>query len=180
MDHPTISSFRYCPSCGKEPINKTSNKKLHCQFCDFQLFLNPAIAVSLILFNEKDELLLATRAKNPGINLLDLPGGFVDPFETAEEAAKREIFEELGFRLEGMTYIGSEYNIYPYKQVTYQTVDIGFASNINSNTRFTIDAELKDVNWTHYSKIKIENIAFQSAVKFITKFIKQKHNIDIR
>lgn len=173
MDHPTISSFHFCPSCGQSSIKKENNKKLHCQKCDFQLYLNPATAVSLVLYNEKNEILLATRAKNPGVNMLDLPGGFVDPFETAEDAARREIQEELNIQLDQLNYLGTETNVYPYKQVTYQTVDIGFSSFVSSETIFKIDPELKSVAWAPYSKIEKEKIAFHSAYLLIQNFVQK-------
>ena len=47
----------------------------------------------VILFNDKDEILVEERADD---GLFDFPGGTIDLEETAEEAAKRELFEETG------------------------------------------------------------------------------------
>lgn len=50
-----------------------------------------AAAVAGLIFNEKGQLLLTIRAKDPGKGLLDLPGGFVDMGENADQALRREI-----------------------------------------------------------------------------------------
>ena len=58
----------------------------------FQSFL----AVACFIRNSKGELLLVRRAKEPAKGTLDLPGGFVDMYESAEDAAHREVKEETG------------------------------------------------------------------------------------
>ncbi len=45
-------------------------------------------------------LLLVRRAHEPSRGLWSLPGGRVEPGETAERAAAREVFEETGLRVE--------------------------------------------------------------------------------
>lgn len=177
MIHPTLKSFQFCPACGSANIQKLIGKKIQCDNCNFSLFLNPGVAVSLVLYNEKDELLIATRAHNPGINMLDLPGGFIDPFETAEEAARREIKEELDIELAALEYIATETNLYPYDQVEYQTVDIGYASQIHSNIQMVIDPEIKKIEWVHFADIQKENFAFASPYLIAQKFIEKKYNL---
>lgn len=48
----------------------------------------------VIVLNENQQILLVKRKDVP---LWDLPGGRVDPEETAEEAAVREVLEETGY-----------------------------------------------------------------------------------
>lgn len=55
----------------------------------------PILAVSLAVFRG-GKVLLATRTKPPAKDVWSLPGGKVEPGETLEEAAVREMQEETG------------------------------------------------------------------------------------
>ena len=47
----------------------------------------------VVLFNEKNEILLEERSDD---GYFDVPGGSIDLKESAEDAARRELFEETG------------------------------------------------------------------------------------
>ena len=68
-------------------------------------------------------LVLLRRAHEPAKGLLDFPGGFVDYGEGLEQAAIREVHEELGVTVSGLTYVASFPNLYLYKGMTYHTTD---------------------------------------------------------
>ena len=60
---------------------------------DASRFERPSVTVDIVLFRG-DSVLLIRRAGHPSIGKLAFPGGFVDPHETVEEAARRELWEE--------------------------------------------------------------------------------------
>lgn len=55
----------------------------------------PVLAASIAVFRD-GKALLATRTKPPADQLWSLPGGKVEPGETLEQAALRELREEVG------------------------------------------------------------------------------------
>jgi len=61
-------------------------------------FEQPANAASVALLH-KQQVLLIQRAKAPWDGTWSLPGGRLEPGETAEECAARELREELGLRV---------------------------------------------------------------------------------
>lgn len=61
-----------------------------------------AIGASILLVNDKDEVLLLLRDDFPHIkypNMWDIPGGNVEEGETPEECIIREMMEEMGILL---------------------------------------------------------------------------------
>jgi len=63
--------------------------------------IRPGVAV--VIFNEKNEVLLQKRAD---INLWGLPSGHVEPGETVTDAAIREVLEETGLLVRIIRLIG--------------------------------------------------------------------------
>lgn len=88
MSDNEMSFFKYCPNCSSQNLTYVNNFKLHCSDCDFVLYHNIAAAVAII-FTYEDKILFTERNVDPDKGKLDLPGGFIDPNETAEEAACR-------------------------------------------------------------------------------------------
>lgn len=56
----------------------------------------------------KDKKVVVARQFRPGPELVmdELPGGFVDPGETPEDSAKRELLEETGYSAGEVKYLG--------------------------------------------------------------------------
>ena len=116
--------FRYCPVCGSEKFILNNEKSKKCDDCGFVFYVNPSSAVAAFIVNSKNELLVCRRAKEPAKGTLDLPGGFVDAHETAEQAVGREIMEELNSVVSATNYLFSLPNEYLYSGLTIPTLDM--------------------------------------------------------
>lgn len=175
MQNNEASFFKYCPNCGSQKVTYTNNFKFHCDACDFVLYHNIAAAVAVI-FTFEDKILFAERNVDPDKGKLDLPGGFIDPNENAEEASCREIMEELGLIITSndLVYITTEPNNYLYKNVPYRTMDIFYECKLD-NDRISINAEneIKSLTWIKRSEIDINRIGFKS----IRKVIEERYKI---
>ena len=86
-----IDKFKYCPVCGSSHFAASSTKSKKCNNCGFEYFMNPSAAVVAFITNDKGELLVERRKMEPAKGTLDLPGGFSDILETAEESIVREV-----------------------------------------------------------------------------------------
>lgn len=129
--HP-LHQFIHCPICGHNTFEVNNEKSKVCTNCGFVYYFNPSAAVACFIRNKKGELMLVRRGKDPGKGTLDLPGGFVDMYETAEEAVCREVKEETGLIIEKCRYMLSIPNIYPYKGFTVHTLDMFFECEIDN------------------------------------------------
>ena len=99
--------FQFCPKCGSKHFGQNNEKSKKCDNCGFVYYLNPSSATAAFIFNEKGELLVNRRSKEPAKGTLDLPGGFVDYNETGEEGIAREVKEETGLEITGSKYLFS-------------------------------------------------------------------------
>jgi len=156
-----MKTFNYCPSCGVRDILFDGVKQFNCQECSFTFYQNIATAVAVILEYDK-KILLTKRGEEPGKGKLDLPGGFVDPKESAEDAIKREIREELKIEIGTLQYLGSFPNIYEYKDVIYNVCDLFFYSRINTLPTDIDKAEIEELILVKPSEIPIDKFAFES------------------
>jgi NAD+ diphosphatase len=124
--------FLFCPVCGSKHFEKQNVKSMRCRECGFAMYVNPSAAVAAFIVNERDELLVTVRAKEPEKGSCDLPGGFVDEEESAEQALIRELHEELGIEVKEFEYLFSLPNQYLYSGWTIPTLDLFYRVKIGT------------------------------------------------
>ena len=121
--------FSHCPRCGARGLDRQAAYGFACRSCSFLFFLNVAAAVAAIIQDPAGRVLLARRAHDPSRGKLDVPGGFVDHGETAEQALRREIREELSIEIDDLAYFGTVPNVYEYAGLNYRTLDLYFTAH---------------------------------------------------
>lgn len=166
--------LKYCPSCGKESLEWDGEKKWSCPNCDFRLYNNVAGAVAVVI-RCGDEVYLTRRNQEPKKGKLDLAGGFVDPKESAEEACKRELFEELQLNIDisNLKYITSLPNIYQYKEIDYNTIDLFYEYTVSEKFDVNIElSEISETQWIPLKEVNLDDIAFDSQKIFFEDYLK--------
>ena len=169
------SIFKYCPNCASTDIEFPNNVRFECYNCGFTYFHNIAAAVAVV-FKQGDKILFTVRNIDPDKGKLDLPGGFIDPNETAQEAACREVKEELGIEVvpSQMRFLTTFPNNYLYKEVPYRTMDMFFLCELPT-TQLSITApdEIKSLEWFPIAEIPVDKIGFLS-IRTVTEMIINK------
>ena len=128
--HP-LEQFHFCPRCGSPDFVPHNFKAKECRACGFVYYFNPSSAVACFIRNAAGgELLLVRRKKDPAKGTLDLPGGFVDMYETGEEAARREVREETGLEITSCRYLFSIPNLYMYSGFQVHTLDMFYLCDV--------------------------------------------------
>ena len=166
-------NLKYCPQCGKETLQWSEEKKWYCIKCSFVLYHNCAAAVAVVVLY-RDEILFTRRSQYPEKGKLDLPGGFVDPKESAEYACYRELKEELNIEIDiqKLKFIMSLPNIYHYQGIYYNTLDLFFEYRLDEKIPMSLEKnEISEILWLKRESIDIKDIAFSSQQKFLQRFI---------
>lgn len=132
MDTHPLKVLNYCPKCGSEKFHVSGERSLKCEACGFHYFVNSAAAVAALISDDGGKLMLVTRGVEPDYGKLDLPGGFVDPMETAEQAVRRELEEELGLKVTKVDYLTSAPNEYVFSEFKVFTLDMAFRVSVAS------------------------------------------------
>lgn len=87
-------------------FNITSLTNNQNNYDDPYYVLNCSDCVSVIVFTQDEKILLVKQFR-PTVNAdtWELPSGHIDPGESAEEAARREVLEETGYKIDKLTFI---------------------------------------------------------------------------
>ncbi len=161
-------NFTYCPKCSSQNLISRGNKALSCKDCDYILYQNNAAAVAVFIRHD-DKIILTRRAREPQKGLLDTPGGFVDPFESLEDALHREIKEELNLQLTEVKYLTSAPNTYLYRGVTYLTTDCFFTAKAIDINQIKPADDVSDYILIKPADIDPQSIAFASVRSVLSK-----------
>lgn len=170
-----MNHLDYCPKCGKKSLEYNNINKWECPECRFILYHNCAGAVAVVI-KCGDEIMLTRRNQEPGKGLLDLAGGFVDPKESAEQTCARELFEELNIKIDAskLKILLTLPNVYHYKGIDYNTLDIFFEYEVEEKFVPEIaEEELSEIIWLKKDDLRIEDIAFESQKNFFRKYLNQ-------
>jgi len=134
--------------------------------------MNASAAVAAFIVNNSGELLVCKRGKEPEKGTLDLPGGFVDDNETAEEAMGREIAEELHAKVVEARYMFSLPNQYTYSGLTLPTLDMFFACELEDTTNLQPSDDVADCFFVPLNELDSELFGLQSIRKAVGMFLR--------
>ena len=173
MQHP-LELFKFCPKCGSKEFEIHSPLSRHCSHCGFTYYQNPRASTAAFIINAKGELLVARRAKEPAKGTLDLPGGFVDNEENAEEGIVREIREETGLVITpaDVKYIFSIPNIYHYSGMDIHTLDLFFACQVGDDAVVKAEDDAAELQWLPLREVYVERFGLRSIREAVHRFLR--------
>lgn len=171
MKH-SLDKFRYCPCCGHHGFVVASEKSKKCEHCGFEYFMNAASANVALIFNDKGELLVLRRRYEPAKGTLDLPGGFADYDETAEEGVMREVKEETGMDVVACRYLFSKTNVYHYSGMDIRTLDLFFRCEVADTAKLVAMDDAAECMWLPLETLNIADFGLQSIREGLTEMVK--------
>ena len=173
---PPWRTFRYCPGCGAKGIAVRGDRSVLCKKCGYHFYFNVGAAVAGLIEDDIGRLLLTVRAHDPEKDTLDLPGGFVNFKETAEEALAREIKEELNLKIKKCSYFKSFPNTYLYDNIFNRTLDLAFVCTVYSFKRQKPSEEIQGVLFIKPADIDLKSIGFDSIRNIVSSYLRIKND----
>lgn len=134
------ASHRHCPRCGTRTINDTAGWMRRCPQDGSQHFPRTDPAVIVAIVGSDGRILLANNKKWEA-NRYSTVAGFVEGGESAEQAAAREIAEEVGVALHSLRYISSQAWPFP------QSLMLGFLGYTDDTVAVPDNVEVRGARW---------------------------------
>lgn len=133
------SRHRFCGMCGTATELATDEPARRCPACGALFFpvVSPAVIVAV---TRGDELLLAHNRNFPP-GMFSLLAGFVDPGETLEQATVREVREEVGIEIGGLSYVESQPWAFP------NSLMVGFRARYAAGEIAADGKEIEEAGW---------------------------------
>lgn len=171
MKHP-LEKFKFCPVCGSSHFVVNNFKSKKCEDCGFTYYANPCSATAAFIINDKEEMLVVRRAKEPAKGTLDLPGGFCDMGESVEEGMIREIKEETGLEVKDVKYLFSSPNEYVYSGMGIHTLDMDYLVRVHSDSiAITAEDDAAEAMWIPINKVNPAEFGLTSIRNAVIRFL---------
>ncbi len=171
--HP-LHLFTHCPRCGAKEFYPHDERSNRCAQCGFTYYLNPSTSNVGVIWNERGELLVVRRAMEPQKGWLDLPGGFCDLHETAEEGVRREVREETGLEVLNTRYLFSQPNTYEYSGFVVHTIDLFYECEVARDAQPQPSDDAGEVLWMRLEDVRVEEFAFESTRAGLREILKKR------
>lgn len=136
-------THRFCGRCGA-PLTEAGHERARtCPACGLTVYPRVAPVVMVLIRRgqgPQTELLLA-RGPHFAPGVYSALAGFVEPSETLEAAAHREVLEEVGVRIEHLRYVGSQPWPFPHSLM------MGFEAEYTGGDVVPQPGEIEDARW---------------------------------
>ena len=154
----------FCGRCGTPTELADSERARGCPRCGAMFY--PRISPAVIMLVERDGRMLLAHNRNFRGPFYSCLAGFVDPGESLEDAVAREVAEEVGIEVAGITYFGSQPWPFPSQLM------IGFnAVHASGEIRLGGDPEVENARWFDPDDLPALPGRFSLARRLIEAFV---------
>jgi NAD+ diphosphatase len=131
----------HCPRCGAPTDSIKGGSVRRCQADGTEHFPRTDPAIIVLVTDGADRAVLGRQASWPDKRFSTL-AGFVEPGESLEQAVVREVYEEAGVVVTGVTYRGSQPWPFP------ASLMLGFWAECDPSSQpVPLDGELAEARW---------------------------------
>lgn len=134
---------QFCGRCGTLTQPAADERVRICPTCGLTSYprLSPAIIIAVTRECEDGERILLARNHRFRPGFYSVLAGFVEPGETLETCAEREVLEEVGIRIQDIRYFGSQPWPFP------NSLMIAFTARYAGGDITPQEAEIAEADW---------------------------------
>jgi NAD+ diphosphatase len=136
----------FCPRCGAPTTLADAGYKRVCTRCNTEHF--PRTDPVVIMLATHGDACLVGRGRHFPAGMFSALAGFLEPGETIEEAARRELFEEAGVRAGRVTYFAAQPWPFP------SSLMIGCFAETESRDLKLDETEIVEACWLERSEVR--------------------------
>lgn len=162
MDH------RFCGRCGGMTCTDMRDSAKVCNTC--QLHFYPRISPCMIVAVTRGEEILLAHHKRANRPVYSTLAGFVEAGERLEDCVRREVFEEVGVRIQSPEYLFSQPWPFPSQLM------LGFIAEYASGEIKPDKNEILDAAWFRYDALPETPSKASVAGQLIRFFVEQQKN----
>lgn len=155
----------FCSRCGSKTRMHPHENAMCCDRCSYRQYprINPCI---IVLITRGNEVLLARNA-NFKTGYFSCIAGFIEPGESAEQAVRREIFEEVGVGVKQIRYHASQSWPFPHSLM------LGFICEYDSGDIKVDGHEIVEARWGRLEDFPLKPGSFAISGQLMQAFAEQ-------
>lgn len=140
-----LKTHKFCGQCGEPMTLIDWELATQCQPCRHRCYPRISPVVIVAIRNGKNILLAKNKRSTSGF--YSILAGFVESGETLEQAAHREVFEEVGIKIKNLKYFDSQPWPFPHSLM------VGFTAEYDSGELNLCDDEIEAADWFTFDEL---------------------------
>jgi NAD+ diphosphatase len=157
------TTHRFCGRCGAPMVASLTERAKRCPDCALSFY--PRIPPAVITMIAREGRLLLARSSRFKSGVFSAVAGFVEVGESLEQAAIREVREEVGVEIGGLRYFGSQ--PWPFGR----SLMVGFFAEHLSGEIVVDGEEIVEAHWFDLDRLPLLPTPVSIARKMIDAYI---------
>lgn len=133
------SNHQFCSRCGNATRLHQRDAAMICSVCEYTQY--PRITPCVIMLVRREQRVLLAHSARFTTPMFSCLAGFMEAGETAEDAVRREVYEETGIRVTDLRYHASQSWPFPHALM------LAFSAEYESGEIRLDDEEITEADW---------------------------------
>lgn len=138
-------THQFCGACAQPTVVSEMDRSRACPDCKIPMY--PRLAPAMIVSVERSDEILLARSPHFPAGIMSVLAGFVEPGESAEDAVKREVYEETKILVKNVQYFSSQAWPFP------NSLMLGFRAEYESGDIVIDNEEIVAAEWFKASEM---------------------------